>query len=84
MKGPLTPAIARQALVWKGGATPRNAALIEAYAAAGEAGDFGPAFAPCAVVHPWMDSCVATGFDRWQAVFRYVFLFLLVLSTEPS
>jgi hypothetical protein len=65
------PAIARKAITWRSGATPRNATLIEAYARSAEKGDFGPPFAPCEVVHPWNDTCSWTAVDRWQAVFRY-------------
>lgn len=66
------PAIARSAITWKSGATPRNASIIEEYARKAENGDFGECFAPCAVVHPFMDSCVTTFFDRWQSVFRFM------------
>ena len=68
--GYFDPAEARKALLWKGGATPHNAALIEQYAAAADKGDFGTPFAPCAVVHPWVDTCTWTAVDRWQSVFR--------------
>lgn len=70
--GVFDPAEARRALAWKGGATPRNAVLIERYAAAADRGDFGTPFAPCAVVHPWVDSCSWTAVDRWHSVFRCV------------
>lgn len=33
-------------------------------------GDFGPPFAPCELVHPWIDNCRWVPFDRWQEVFR--------------
>ena len=68
--GTFDPAEARRALEWKGGATPRNASIIELYASNAEKGEFGPRFAPCAVVHPWVDTCTWTAVDRWQSVFR--------------
>ncbi|GAA5936909.1 uncharacterized protein JCM15063_000098 [Sporobolomyces koalae] len=70
--GTFDPATARKALEWGRGATGQNAALIEAYAKGGEQGNFGPPFAPCYVVHPWMDSCRSTAIDRWQVVFRWI------------
>ncbi|GAA6000664.1 hypothetical protein JCM10207_004599 [Rhodosporidiobolus poonsookiae] len=70
--GVFDPEIARRAATWGRGATERNRALIEAYAQAGEKGDFGPRFAPCSVVHPWADTCTWNGLDRWQAVFRWI------------
>lgn len=70
--GVFDPSIARKTLEWGRGATGQNAALIEAYAQNAEKGEFGPPFAPCFVVHPWMDSCRSTAIDRWQVVFRCV------------
>ncbi|GAA5834813.1 hypothetical protein JCM5353_000676 [Sporobolomyces roseus] len=70
--GVFDPSIARKTLEWGRGATGQNAALIEAYAQNGENGEFGPPFAPCFVVHPWMDSCRSTAIDRWQVVFRWI------------
>lgn len=55
---------------WKQPPTPRNATLINEFIAGADGG--GPPFAPCAVVHPWMDSCSWTAVDRWQAVFRWM------------
>ena len=55
---------------WRQKPTALNTKLINNYIAAAEGGDFGPPFAPCEVVHPWMDSCTGTALDRWQAVFR--------------
>ncbi|BGP37291.1 hypothetical protein JCM10449v2_001196 [Rhodotorula kratochvilovae] len=66
------PDTARKAITWGRGATARNAALIEAYAQRGEAGDFGPPYAPCEVVHPWAETCTWNGVDRWQNVFRWI------------
>ncbi|GAA5884836.1 hypothetical protein JCM6882_007115 [Rhodosporidiobolus microsporus] len=71
-RGVFDPAIAREAITWGRGATEKNAKWIEEYARRGEAGDFGPPFVPCEVVHPWMDSCTGTALDRWQAVFRWI------------
>ncbi|KPV76961.1 uncharacterized protein RHOBADRAFT_51936 [Rhodotorula graminis WP1] len=71
--GTFDPDTARKALTWGRGATALSAARIEAYAHAAEHdGEFGPPFAPCAVVHPWMDSCTWNGVDRWQHVFRWI------------
>ncbi|TNY20044.1 hypothetical protein DMC30DRAFT_272138, partial [Rhodotorula diobovata] len=71
--GTFDPSVARRALTWGRGATPLNAARIEAYAQRAELeGDFGPPFAPCEVVHPWMESCVWNGVDRWHHVFRWI------------
>jgi hypothetical protein len=72
--GTFDPAIARKSLTWKAGATPHNAALIQAYANNADKGNFGPPFAPCEVVHPWIDNCRWVAVDRWQAVFRSVVL----------
>ncbi|KAI5474992.1 peroxisomal membrane protein 4 [Pseudohyphozyma bogoriensis] len=71
--GEFDPVIARQALTWKKKPTSLNATLIEAYAARGEAGDFGDRFAPCEVVHPWIENCRWVAVDRWQSVFRLMF-----------
>ncbi|GAA5901822.1 uncharacterized protein JCM6883_000407 [Sporobolomyces salmoneus] len=71
-QGTFDPAMARQALEWGRGATGQNAALIEAYAQNAEKGDFGPPFAPCYVVHPFVDSCKSVAIDRWQVVFRWI------------
>ncbi|SCV72374.1 BQ2448_3911 [Microbotryum intermedium] len=70
--GHFDPEQARKTITWKSGATPRNAMLIEDYARAAEKGDFGPPFAPCAAIHPWVDSCSWVAVDRWQAVFRWM------------
>ncbi|SGY70265.1 BQ5605_C004g03131 [Microbotryum silenes-dioicae] len=70
--GRFDPEQARKTITWKSGATPRNALLIEEYARAAENGDFGPPFAPCATIHPWVDTCSWVAVDRWQAVFRFV------------
>lgn len=79
--GTFDPSVARRALTWGRGATPLNAARIEAYAQRAELeGDFGPPFAPCEVVHPWMESCVWNGVDRWHHVFRCVGALSLSLS----
>ncbi|BGP53411.1 hypothetical protein JCM8202v2_000970 [Rhodotorula sphaerocarpa] len=66
------PDVARQAISWGRGATPKNRTLIEAYAQRGEKGDFGPAFAPCSVIHPWADTCTGCAIDRWHHVFRWI------------
>ncbi|GAA6038526.1 hypothetical protein JCM8097_004613 [Rhodosporidiobolus ruineniae] len=71
-EGRFDPDIARRAITWGRGATKTNKVLIEAYAQRGEKGDFGPPFAPCEVVHPWIESCRWNGVDRWQAVFRWI------------
>ncbi|KAM0751507.1 hypothetical protein T439DRAFT_324689 [Meredithblackwellia eburnea MCA 4105] len=71
--GIFDPSEARKSLFWKGGATPQNTTIIEEYCRKGELGDFGPRFAPCAVVHPWTDTCSFTAVDRWQSVFRWMF-----------
>ncbi|GJN87945.1 hypothetical protein Rhopal_000900-T1 [Rhodotorula paludigena] len=70
--GTFDPAVARKAIEWGRGATDKNRGLIEAYAKRGEMGDFGPPFAPCEVVHPWAESCVGNGVDRWHHVFRWI------------
>lgn len=71
--GTFDPAEARKVLDWKGGVTARNRARLESYVAAGERGEFGPPYAKCEVLHPWLDSCTATALDRWQSVFRWIF-----------
>ncbi|GAA5862498.1 hypothetical protein JCM8547_002084 [Rhodosporidiobolus lusitaniae] len=82
--GVFDPDVARRAITWeKGPATVRNAGLIEAYARRGEQGDFGPPFAPCEVVHPWMDSCRWNAVDRWQGVFRWIAPVYLGLHVIP-
>ncbi|BGP13331.1 hypothetical protein JCM10213v2_001250 [Rhodosporidiobolus nylandii] len=70
--GTFDPALARATADWGRGATVQNRSLIEAYAARGEKGDFGPPFAPCETVHPWAESCTWNGIDRWAAVFRWI------------
>ncbi|KAK9896940.1 hypothetical protein P389DRAFT_143247 [Cystobasidium minutum MCA 4210] len=35
-------------------------------------GDYGPEFPPCALVHPWEDSCVRTEFKRFKDVFVFI------------
>ncbi|GAA5854706.1 hypothetical protein JCM3766R1_000625, partial [Sporobolomyces carnicolor] len=70
--GTFDPTVARETLEWGRGATGQNAALIEAYAQNAEKGDFGPPFAPCYVVHPFVDSCTSVAVDRWQVVFRWI------------
>ncbi|KAK4052186.1 hypothetical protein OIV83_002481 [Microbotryomycetes sp. JL201] len=77
------PDLARKTIYWKNGATPRNAALVESYARAAEQGDFGPPFAPCEAVHPWVDTCTWTAVDRWQAVFRWMLPVYGALHTIP-
>jgi hypothetical protein len=67
--GTFDPAIARKGIAV---ATLKNKGVIEAYAKAAEGGDFGPPFAPCSVVHPWVDTCTWTAVDRWQSVFRWM------------
>lgn len=68
--GKFDPEQARKVLSWPIPPTARNASLVEAYASAAEKGDFGPPFAPCHTVHPFVDSCTMTAVDRWQSVFR--------------
>ena len=75
--------MARQCLEWKSGPTPRNARLINAYATRGERGDFGPPYAPCALIHPWLDSCTVTAADRFQSVFFWVLPTYLGLNILP-
>lgn len=75
--------VLQQIFKWKQPPTPRNASILTAYVAAAEGGDFGPPFAPCAVVHPWMDSCSWTAVDRWQAVFRWMFPVYAALHVIP-
>ncbi|BGP22311.1 peroxisomal membrane protein 4 [Rhodotorula toruloides] len=70
--GTFDPSVARKTLTWGRGATPKNRVLIELYAKNAEMGDFGPPFAPCAVVHPWADTCTWNGVDRWHQVFRWI------------
>ena len=72
-----------QVFKWKQPPTAQNASIITAYVAAAEGGDFGPPFAPCAVVHPWMDSCGFTALDRWQAVFKWMFPVYAALHVIP-
>jgi hypothetical protein len=69
-EGTFDPEQARKVLSWPIPPTARNASLVEAYASAAEKGDFGPPFAPCHTVHPFVDSCTMTAVDRWQSVFR--------------
>lgn len=76
--GTFDPNVARQSITWKHGATPRNASLIEQYAQRAEGGDFGPPFAPCAVIHPWIDSC------RWTAVDRFLSVALWIAPTYSA
>lgn len=81
--GTFDPELARKTIYWKSGATPRNAALVESYARAAEQGDFGPPFAPCEVVHPWVDTCTWVAVDRWQVVFRWMLPVYGALHTIP-
>lgn len=82
--GTYDPEIARQSLTWKSGATALNSVLIEEYARKGEKGEFGPPFAPCEIVHPWVDTCSWTAVDRWQEVFRWVMPVYGALQVIPA
>lgn len=71
-EGKFDPNLARKVINWRKPTTAKNASLIEAYAARAEQGDFGPPFAPCETIHPWVDSCVGTQVDRFQEVWRWM------------
>ena len=71
-EGKFDPNMARKVINWRKPTTAANATLIEAYASRAEKGDFGPPFAPCEVVHPWVDNCVNVQLDRFQEVWRWM------------
>jgi len=79
------PKLARALLSSRQGATARNATLIETLARGAEVnGDFGPPFAPCELVHPWVDSCSVTALDRFQSVFKWISPVYLALHVIPA
>jgi len=49
--------------------TPFNASKVEAIIDSVQKGDYGVAFPPCEMVHPWADSCLWTEVLRFKDVF---------------
>ncbi|KAL5487505.1 hypothetical protein ACEPAI_5613 [Sanghuangporus weigelae] len=65
--------------------TPNNRARIAARLLSAEAFDeFGPRYAPCEVVHPWLDSCMAVPVDRFFSVAKWMFPIYGALHLVPA
>ena len=64
--------------------TPNNRARLAARLLSAEAFDeFGPRYAPCEVVHPWLDSCMIVPIDRFFSVAKWMFPIYGALHLVP-
>ncbi|EJD01717.1 uncharacterized protein FOMMEDRAFT_142253 [Fomitiporia mediterranea MF3/22] len=64
--------------------TPLNRARIASRVlSAEEFSDFGPRYAPCEVVHPWLDSCMEVPLDRFLSVAKWMFPIYGALHLVP-
>ncbi|KAL7423098.1 hypothetical protein Q5752_002397 [Cryptotrichosporon argae] len=66
----IAPDLVHEALQMMG-VTRRNKALLEQMLVRLEQG-WRPTYAPCEMVHPWVDSCTDTSFRRFFTVFRFM------------